>query len=99
MLMLIRIVRLTLHPNATQSFHGLFAEIAPKIRQLQGCHRLELWTDRTAANIVATYSEWESESSLNSYRKSDLFREAWAQVKPFFVAPAEARSYDCQKVT
>ncbi|MXZ17163.1 MAG: antibiotic biosynthesis monooxygenase [Rhodothermaceae bacterium] len=91
--MLIRIVRLTLQPDATKSFEELFQAAAPKIRQMQGCKRLELWVDSTSTNIFTTYSEWESESSLKSYRESDLFKETWAEVKPLFAAPAMAHSY------
>ena len=91
--MLIRIVRLTLQPDATKSFEQLFQAVAPKIRQVQGCKRLELWVDSTSPSIFTTYSEWESESSLNSYRESDLFKEAWAEVKPLFAAQAQAHSY------
>jgi len=91
--MLIRIVRLTLQPDTTKLFEQLFQAVAPRIRQVQGCKRLELWVDSTSPNIFTTYSEWESESSLESYRESDLFREAWAEVKPLFAAPAEAHSY------
>lgn len=97
--MLIRIVRLTLHPNAVHSFHRVFAVTAPKIRQTQGCRKLELWVDAEFSNVITTYSEWDSESHLNVYRESILFRDAWASVKPMFAAPALAHSYLPQKVT
>lgn len=91
--MLIRIVRLTLRPDSIEVFHEIFRTSAPKIRQFSGCTRLELWVDSTSEHIIATHSEWDSESSLNSYRESDLFRETWAKVKPLFQAPAVAHSY------
>ena len=70
--MLIRIVRLTLQPDAVQSFYRVFAETAPKIRQAKGCRKLELWVDAEYSNIITTYSEWDSESHLNTYRESAL---------------------------
>jgi len=91
--MLIRIVRLTLKPKSVSDFHQQFVTIAPKIRQVQGCKRLDLWIDASSENIVTTYSEWDSESSLNCYRESNLFKTNWAQVKLFFSAPAVAHSY------
>lgn len=97
--MLIRIVRLTLQPDAVNSFYRAFAVTAPKIRQAQGCRKLELWVDADFSNIITTYSEWDSESQLNAYRESTLFRDAWATVKPMFAAPALAHSYLPQKVT
>ena len=74
-------------------FHEIFRTSAPKIRQFKGCERLELWVDSTSEHIISTYSEWDSELSLDSYRESDLFRETWAKVKPLFQAPAVAHSY------
>lgn len=91
--MLIRLVRLTLQPSAVKSFQRLFQAVAPQILQMQGCNRLELWVDSASENILTTYSEWDSETSLISYRESDLFKETWADVKPFFAAPAMAHSY------
>ncbi len=97
--MLIRIVRLTLQPDAVHSFYRIFAVTAPKIRQTHGCRKLELWTDAEFSNVITTYSEWDSESHLDTYRNSTLFRDAWATVKPMFAAPALAHSYLPQKVT
>ena len=97
--MLIRIVRLTLQPDAVHSFYRVFAVTAPKIRQAEGCRKLELWVDAESSNVITTYSEWDSESHLNTYRDSDLFRDAWATVKPMFTAPALVHSYLPQKVT
>jgi len=97
--MLIRIVRLSLRPDAVSSFYSLFAVTAPKIRQAEGCRKLELWVDAEFSNVITTYSEWDSESHLNAYRESTLFRDAWATVKPMFTAPALAHSYLPQKVT
>ncbi len=97
--MLIRIVRLTLQPDTVHSFYRVFAVTAPKIRQTQGCRKLELWVDAEFSNVITTYSEWDSESHLNVYRESTLFRDTWASVKPMFAAPALAHSYLPQKVT
>lgn len=97
--MLIRIVRLTLQPEAVHSFYRVFALTAPKIRQAEGCRKLELWVDAGCSNVITTYSEWDSESHLNIYRESTLFKDAWATVKPMFAAPALAHSYLPQKVT
>jgi len=91
--MLIRLVRLTLKPASVASFQEKFTVMAPKIRQVSGCHRLNLWMDITSNHIITTYSEWDSESSLNNYRESDLFKTNWALVKPMFAAPAIAHSY------
>jgi hypothetical protein len=35
-------------------------------------------------NILFTYSYWESEDKLNSYRDSSTFGEVWPTIKPWF---------------
>ncbi len=41
-----------------------------------------------------TYSYWESEAHLNTYRHSDLFRETWAKTKVLFADKPEAWSIE-----
>ncbi|MCY4172169.1 MAG: antibiotic biosynthesis monooxygenase [Bacteroidetes bacterium] len=91
--MLLRLVRLTVQSDAGPLFLERFETIAPRIRQASGCLRLELWVDNTCHTTFTTYSEWDSESSLNAYIKSDVFKENWRLVKPLFAAPAVAHSY------
>lgn len=90
---LIRIVRMTFHPDALDTFLQYFDAAAPKIRAFPGCTHLELWEDAQFANVCTTYSHWQSTEALQEYRESDLFRSTWADVKPLFAAPPEA--YSC----
>jgi len=41
-----------------------------------------------------TYSKWEKESDLETYRNSELFKGVWATTKPMFEAKANAWSVD-----
>ena len=91
--MLIRIVRLTLHPEKVEAFHTLFSRAAPEIRAFDGCRHLELWSDATYPNIVATYSLWANEDALNRYRNSEFFRTTWGRTRTLFAAPPVAYSY------
>ncbi len=90
--MLIRIVRLTLHPDKLPAFLALFDQAAPKVRRFPGCRHLELWQSKDNPGIVISYSHWDSASDLERYRQSDLFRDTWARAKPLFATPAEAFS-------
>ena len=90
--MLIRIVRLTLAPRHVSDFHTHFETVAPRIRQFEGCEHLELWTDATYPNVVITHSHWTDDDALQAYRESEVFRSAWAAVKPLFAARPEAFS-------
>lgn len=91
--MLVRLVKLPLHPDHVASFLNLFDEIAPKIRAFDGCIHLELLQHVDFPGVVCTYSHWHSESHLDNYRQSDLFKENWAKTKPMFAAPPRAESY------
>ena len=90
--MLIRTVRMTFDPVRLEEFRALFEEASPQIRAFPGCSMLELWEDTRFPNILSTFSHWESEEALASYRKSELFETTWARTKPLFTAPPEASS-------
>lgn len=91
--MLIRLVRMTFHPNAVDAFLDLFDRSAPRIRAFPGCLHLELWQGERYPNILTTCSHWSGPEALEAYRHSDLFRSTWAQTKPLFAAPPEAFSH------
>ena len=89
---MIRIVRLTFKPEHVSDFEELFEVRKTKIRQADGCEHVELWQDITNANAFYTYSIWQNESYLELYRNSELFKDTWATVKPWFAEKAIAYS-------
>ncbi|WP_297335758.1 antibiotic biosynthesis monooxygenase family protein [Algoriphagus sp.] len=90
--MLIRIVRMTFQPDRVTEFLENFEKNKAKIRSFPGCSHLELWQDENQENIFLTYSHWESESTLNQYRDSELFKTVWAFTKPLFAEKPQAFS-------
>lgn len=90
--MIVRIVKLTLQPDAVPVFMAHFNLVRHRIRTFPGCSRLELLTEVSRPNVVFTYSYWDSEESLTQYLQSPLFGETWLTVKPLFRAKAEAWS-------
>jgi len=84
--MLIRIVRMTFRPSEVDNFLTLFEHSKNRIRNFAGCTHLELFKDYNQANIFSTYSIWESEAALNSYRDSALFAQVWRETKAKFEA-------------
>ncbi len=92
--MLVRIVKMKFEPKAVEGFRDLFQKNKKKIRQFEGCQRLELYQDQKDQTTFFTYSYWESESHLNSYRHSALFAEVWKATKAGFSQKAEAWSLD-----
>lgn len=84
---------MTIRPDKLDAFLDHFDRSAPRIRAFPGCAHLELWQDARFENVVATHSHWHSAEALEHYRRSDLFRTTWAEVKPLFAAAPTAHSY------
>ena len=92
--MLVRIVKLSFEPSKIEEFLTNFEINKDKIRNFEGCQRLELYRDQNTSNIFFTYSYWDSEVDLNNYRNSALFKSVWAKTKPLFNGKPEAWSVD-----
>lgn len=84
---------MTFVPDQVDAFLEHFNETAPQIRSFPGCTHLELWRDVETPAIFTTYSHWEDEEALDTYRESELFRDTWAKVKPLFADRPRAHSY------
>ena len=82
--MLIRIVKLTFREENISSFEQIFAETKEIIRNQKGCTKLELYQDRKDSRVFFTYSFWDSEEDLETYRNSDFFNNVWSRTKQLF---------------
>ena len=91
---MIRIVQLTFQPAYTEAFLNHFGKVKDQINAFPGCLGMQLLQDEKDSTVFFTYSEWDSESDLESYRQSELFRGIWPQVKPWFAQKAKAWSTD-----
>ncbi|SDX25108.1 hypothetical protein SAMN05444411_10436 [Lutibacter oricola] len=92
--MFVRIVKLTFQPTKVDVFLDIFENSKHKIRNFNGCRLLELYRDKTNKNIFFTYSYWENEEDLETYRTSKLFKSVWAKTKILFADKPEAWSVD-----
>ena len=90
--MIIRIVKMTFHPNLISAFTTLFEERKQTIRNFPGCTHLELWQHTHHQNIFFTHSHWVSEQDLDHYRFSDFFKDTWGKTKLLFAEKPEAWS-------
>ena len=89
---LIRVVRMTFRPEEAPAFLENFEAHKSLIRNFPGCQHLELWQDQNQKNIFVTYSHWESETALNQYRDSELFKSVWSFTKTLFSEKPKAWS-------
>ena len=71
-----------------------FESVRQNISNFPGCQHLKLLQDKNDTTIYFTYSKWDTESDLETYRNSALFKEIWATTKPKFRSKAAAWSVD-----
>ena len=90
--MIIRIVKMTFETDKVVDFLAVFNSSKHHIRNMEGCTHLELLNDINSPNIFFTYSYWQSETDLDNYRNSELFKTVWSKTKVLFSAKAEAWS-------
>ena len=90
--MIVRIVKMTFIPEKTIEFIEFFEEFKLKIRNFPGCTYLQILQDKTNPNIIFSYSHWNHEDDLDSYRKSELFSKVWPKTKELFHSAPEAWS-------
>ena len=92
--MFVRIVKMSFAPDRVDQFLENFNINKSKIRAFEGCQFLELYRDKHNTNVFFTYSYWQSESHLETYRHSELFKSVWSKTKPLFNAKPQAWSVD-----
>jgi quinol monooxygenase YgiN len=92
--MLVRIVKMSFKRSKVEEFIENFNQNKQAIRDFKGCDYLELHRDRDHSNVFFTYSYWQSEADLNSYRNSELFKQVWSKTKVLFDAQPQAWSLD-----
>jgi quinol monooxygenase YgiN len=90
---LVRLVHVTVRPDAVAPFLDRFNESAPKIRAFPGCRRLELWRDPDAPTAFTALSHWKDLHALDAFRESELFASTWAAVTPLCADRPRVHSY------
>ena len=75
-------------------FLEIFSQNKEAIRNFPGCSHLQLLKDFDAPFCYATLSHWDSQKSLEAYRKSTLFEGVWGQVKSLFSERSQAFSLE-----
>ena len=90
--MLVRIVKMHFNVNFVEDFKTLFNNVKSLITKADGCIEVKLLQHETEPSIFFTISKWQNAEALENYRKSEIFTETWAKVKPNFASKAEAWS-------
>lgn len=96
--MILRVVQMHFREDALDDFLNLFEERKQLIRGFEGCEHLELWQDEHNKAVFFTYSHWQSETHLNHYRFSELFKDTWRKTKALFAEKPQAWSVNRKMV-
>lgn len=88
--MIVRIVKLTFQPERQNDFLDFFEEIKHLVNQFPGCKGMQMLQHKKEKNVFFTYSLWNSEEDLNTYRDSETFGKVWPTIKPWFADRPEA---------
>ncbi len=92
--MFVRIVKMSFDSDKVVLFLENFNKNKEKIRNFDGCRLLELYRDKNNPSVFFTYSYWLSETHLEAYRNSELFKGVWAKTKVLFNDKPVAWSVD-----
>lgn len=90
--MITRIVKLTIQNSKVENFIELFTTNKEKIASSKGCIDVELIQDIHDPRVFMTYSHWQSEQDLQTYKDSKLFGIIWPLTKSMFEQPVEVWS-------
>jgi len=90
---LVRLVHVTVRPDAVDTFLDQFDESASKIRAFPGCRRLALWRAPDAPTAFTALSHWKGPDALEAYRKSALCTSTWAVVTPLLADCPQVHCY------
>jgi heme-degrading monooxygenase HmoA len=82
--MINRIVRMHFRRDEEQNFVNLFNQYKESIAAFEGCTSLHLLKETGDDCVYFTYSVWQSESHLEQYRKSALFKTVWSATRALF---------------
>ena len=90
--MIIRIVQMEFEEDLVTDFLKIFTASRERIRSFPGCTHLQLLQNETDPGVFFTYSHWDAEEDLNTYRNSELFRTVWRETRKLFRAAPKAWS-------
>jgi len=88
--MIKRIVKLSFQPQFVERFLEVFAYHRERIQVFPGCQHIELMRCKSPDHIFFTFSIWDNEEALETYRQSELFKNTWSKTKVLFSDRPEA---------
>lgn len=92
---IIRLIYIKIEPEEREQAMALWkTECAPLMIKQKGCISEKLLKATDDSGEYISYSEWESEADIESYRTSDDHREIVAHARRLKGAQAEVKCYE-----
>jgi heme-degrading monooxygenase HmoA len=91
---IIRLIHITIDPSEIEKALEVWKkECAPLMIQQKGCMSEKLLRCKDAHEFIS-YSEWDSEAAIESYRNSQAHKEIVRHARSLKGAKAEVKLYD-----
>ncbi len=90
--MILRLVKMKFKPEEAANFIVFFDTIKDEIAAMPGILNVKLYQDDMDENTFFTHSTWLNVSSLEAYKRSELFGRVWPATKKLFAEDAMAWS-------
>ena len=91
---IIRLIHIKIDPSEIENAMQVWkTECAPLMIQQKGCISEKLLRCREAHELIS-YSEWDSEADIESYRDSDAHKEIVQHSRTLKGSKAEVKLYD-----
>ncbi len=91
-MMVIRVV-VDVKADSVDAFIAHLNTEAPKVRELEGCLRYQLFRDPGEPTRFLLYEEWASEADFEAYRSSELLSESFAVLGPMMAGPPDSQYF------
>lgn len=91
-MMVIRVV-VDVKADSVDAFIAHLNVEAPKVRELAGCLRYQLFRDPSEPTRFLLYEEWATEAAFEAYRSSELLSQSFAVLGPMMAGPPDSQYF------
>ncbi|MBO6933395.1 MAG: antibiotic biosynthesis monooxygenase [Deltaproteobacteria bacterium] len=91
-MMVIRVV-VDVKVDSVDAFIAHLNVEAPKVRELAGCLRYQLFRDPSEPTRFLLYEEWSTEAAFEAYRSSELLSRSFAVLGPMMAGPPDSQYF------
>jgi len=90
--MIVNTTRITVPPEKRTEFLQTVRRLLEPIKSSKGCRTIDFYLDVTDENSSLLISEWETETDLNNYLKSDDFAVLRGAITVLSVRSTDAKA-------